>query len=181
MERNHSLLWRLLGPDSGRVIEQGARRVSLPDLSNDPSGEHFAAMIHAVWLVFAADAQLEDYEIQHLVDLIDDLTEGEADSDAIEELFDTYARLFADVGVSGSVTLIADVLREPELRESTLKLAIGAVCIDGTLSAGEERTLLALASAFGYTSRQTNAFLAEVEQQLSTRTPLPPPTTSKPT
>lgn len=174
MSHQPGLLRRLLGPASSHIIDRGARhtpRASLADADTsadeDLSGQQFAAMIHAVWLVFAADDTINDGEVGHLLQIIDDLTEGEAPIESIEELFDAYGTLYAEVGVPGSAAIIADILREPELRESTLKLAIGAVAMDNAISESEERVLMLLASSFGYNSRQTQALFDEVEGSLS--------------
>lgn len=171
MNAKPGLLRRLLGPESGRVFDHGARRLPRGSEAegddDDPSGQQFAAMIHAVWLVFATDAQLDDLEIDHLLALIGDLTDGEASIEAIEDLFGSYEQLLHEVGVAGSASLIADLLPERALRESALKLAIGAVSLDGRMSESEERVLMILASAFGYNSRQTQDFLLEVESRLA--------------
>jgi tellurite resistance protein len=171
MTHRPGLLRRLLGPTSSHIVDLGAHHlphVSLVDpRQEDPSGQQFAALVHAVWLVFAADGPLDDQEITHLLDIIDDLTEGEAPPEAIEELFDAYATLYAEVGVPGSASIIADILPEPELRESALKLAIGAVALDQKMSDHEERVLMLLASAFGFSSRQTQALFNEVEGRLA--------------
>jgi len=170
MESKPGLLRQLLGPASHRVVQQGARglpRASVAELGpDDTSSQQFAALVHTVWLVFASDEQLDEGEIQHLLRIIDDLTEGEASTEAVEELFDAYDRLHSEVGLAGSASLIADLLPDDELRESALKLAIGAASLDGRMTEAEERTLLVLASIFGYSSQQTQALLTLVEGSL---------------
>jgi len=166
------LLRRLLGPASSQVVDLGAHhlpRASLADsvADQDPSGQQFAALVHVVWLVFAADDPINDEEIALLLEIIDDLTEGEAPEEAVEELFDAYGTLYGEVGVAGSAAIIADILREPDLRDSAMKLAIGAVSLDRTMSDHEERVLMMLASAFNYSSRQTQDLFDEVERSLT--------------
>lgn len=180
MQQKRGLLRRLLGPESHKIFDPRAShlpRQSLAEitLDDDPSGQQFAAMIHAAWLVFAADHQLDDHEVEHLLELIDDLTEGEASHEAIEELFDSYATLLAEVGTAESAAIIADVLREPELRESALKLAIGAACLDTDMSEAEERVLTLLAAAFGYSSTEAQAMLDEVEVKRQSPPTIRPP------
>jgi hypothetical protein len=150
------LLRRLLGPASSKVVDLGAQhlpRASLADsvADQDPSGQQFAALVHVVWLVFAADDPINDEEIALLLEIIDDLTEGEAPEEAIEELFDAYGTLYGEVGVAGSAAI----------------LAIGAVSLDRTMSDHEERVLMMLASAFNYSSRQTQDLFDEVERSLT--------------
>ncbi|MCS6900062.1 MAG: tellurite resistance TerB family protein [Myxococcales bacterium] len=171
MTHRPGLLRRLLGPASSHVVDLGAQNLPLQGqsepLDEDASTQQFAALVHTVWLIFAADGSLDDQEVAHLLAIIEDLTEGEALAEAIEDLFDAYATLHAEVGVSGSVSLIADILSEPELRESALKLAIGAVVMDQKMSDHEERVLMMLASAFGFSSQQTQDIFHQVESSLA--------------
>lgn len=176
MPSRHGLLRHLLGPASSHILDHGARHVPRTNLAEaetspeeDLSGQQFAAMVHAVWLVFASDDTIDESETEHLLEIIDDLTEGEASMEAIEELFDAYATLYAEVGAPGSAALIADILREQDLRESTIKLAMGAATLDKRVSDSEERVLMLLASAFGYSSGKMQALFNEVEGSLHPR------------
>ncbi|MCU0656581.1 MAG: tellurite resistance TerB family protein [Polyangiaceae bacterium] len=169
MSSQPGLLRRLFGPTSSPGAPSSPALSPTEGALADPSGQQFAALLHAVWLVFAADDALGDHELDHLLQIVDDLTDGEAPLEAVEELFDAYATLYAEIGVPGSVALIADILREPELREGALRLAIGAASMDQKMSEHEERVLMLLASGFGYTARQTQELFNEVEGRLSPR------------
>ncbi|RYE95028.1 MAG: TerB family tellurite resistance protein [Myxococcales bacterium] len=131
--------------------------------AGDLSAQQLAAMVHAVWLVLAADKEPEPAEMAYLVQILVDLTDGEAPDEAIDELFRSYEQMLADHGVAGSITVLADVLREPAQRAAALQLAVGAVRIDGQLAPEEQSTLLLLATAFGYSDRRAHALLAQAE------------------
>ena len=133
-----------------------------PDTS-ELSVQQLAAMVHVVWLVLAADREPVPAEMAYLVQILVDLTEGEATDEAIDELFLSYEQMLTDHGVAGSITVLADVLREPPLREASLQLAVGAVRIDGHLAPEEQSTLLLLATGFGYSDRRAHALLAQAE------------------
>ena len=133
-----------------------------PDPVDLPT-QQLAAMVHAVWLVLAADSEPAPAEMAYLVQIVVDLTEGEASDEDIDELLRSYEQMLADHGVAGSITVLADVLREPALRASALQLAVGAVRIDGRLAPEEQSTLLMLATAFGYSDRRAHALLAQAE------------------
>ena len=133
-----------------------------PD-STERAAQHMAAMVHAVWLVLAADREPAPAEMAYLVQIVCDLTDGAASDEEIDELFRSYEQMLADHGVAGSITVLADVLREPAQREAALQLAVGAVCIDGHLAPEEQSTLMLLATAFGYSDRRAHALLEQAD------------------
>jgi predicted TPR repeat methyltransferase len=164
------------GTAAERMVDTGALAVAARTLRGESyqaprfdeaeqTTQQFAALIHTIWLVFAADQQLDESEVIHLISVIDDITEGEAPSEFVEELFDAYADLYDDVGVDGSVRVISNVLASPELRRIAFKLAVGAVCFDGRVTEQEEDILSTIAASFGYSEAEALMILGEVERQ----------------
>ena len=133
-----------------------------PD-SGERAVQHMAALVHTVWLVLAANREPSPAEMAYLVQIVCDLTDGEASDEDIDELFHSYEQMLADHGVAGSIAVLADVLREPAQRASALDLALGAVGIDGHLAHDEQTMLVLLATAFGYSDRRAHELLARAE------------------
>lgn len=175
---NKGPLRELIEGDARAIVDSGALRIA----ARCPRGQEYkargqadvardefrlAALLHAIWLVFTADRPLDDDALARLVGLVDDLTAQQAPSEFVEELFDAYADLLAQLGPAQSAHFVAEGLNTPTLRALSLSLSVGAVLLDGRLTEPEATAIALLAEALGFDEDEAASLAAQTAHALS--------------
>lgn len=133
----------------------------------DGSSRTLLAMLLAVYLVFAADGEVQEVEIDHLSSLVSALTGGRMDVPDVESTLDALALTLERHGYDACFERVAAVLDSPALRRSAFRLAVGAALVDGELADEEGHVVDRLAKACGLSDGEADGILAELEQALA--------------
>lgn len=106
------------------------------------------ALVEAAYIVASADGRYSNEESERLIGRVGALTNNMFVPDSIASMAESARERVSAEGLEARARAIADVIQDPELRESTLLVASSVGWLDGGVGQKEGLALQALARAF---------------------------------
>lgn len=138
------------------------------------------ALIETAVLMAAADGEIAEPELQHLVTTVWYTTSTQADEAHVRAMVAELMRRLHEDGWEARIASVAFRLRDPELRRNAYRLAAGVSFVDGEVQPDEERLFALLARAFEIPTDEASRLLTEVRDALFGRPASTPPRYSTP-
>jgi len=129
---------------------------------SDPDAARLHTMLEVAFLAAAADGELADAEIEHLVGNLQAWLEAELEPKFLVDLFDHLASQLAAEGAAARLAAAAAAL-DPDARRLAYKLACVTVLCDLEVHDDELGFLGTIATAFGMTSEEAQAIFDELD------------------
>ncbi|MBL0220820.1 MAG: TerB family tellurite resistance protein [Myxococcales bacterium] len=140
---------RVLGPSVPADLAAGAKALkSNRDAPTDPQAARLHALLEVAYLAAAADDDLSEHEIDHLVANLHAWLGHELEARFLVELFDHLAQQLAREGFQGRLAELAKVLDAPSRRDAYKLACVTALC-DHEVHDDELAFLGGIADAFG--------------------------------
>jgi hypothetical protein len=134
--------------------------------ASDPDSARLHAMLEVAFLAAAADGELADAEIEHLVANLQAWLGAELAPKLLIDLFDHLGSQLAAEGSAARLAAAAELL-DADARRVAYKLACVTVLCDLEVHDDELGFLGTIATAFGMTSEEAQAIFDELDDAVS--------------
>lgn len=119
------------------------------------------ALVEAAYIVASADGRYSSAESERLVERVGALTNNLFVPDTLASMAEEARERVSAEGLEARARAIADVIQDPELRESALLVASAVGWLDGGVGQKEGLALQALARAFSISTHDLHKIMGQ--------------------
>jgi tellurite resistance protein len=125
----------------------------------------FSGSIETMFLAACADGEVSDDELNHMADIVVDITDGDLNRKDAVTMFNSFAEQIEEDGYEARLDVLSDAL-DDDTRRSAFALAAAVAMGDGELEEGEEEFFYDLADVYEIDEEEAEGILESVAEAL---------------
>ncbi len=149
---------------AGRLAMRDRRAARAAELEH--SLAQFSGTIETMFLAAAADGRVSRGEVDHMADIVCDITDGDLSRDDVVEMIQNFAEAVERDGYEGRLDTLAAAL-DDDTRRSAFTLAVAIAMGDGRIDDGEEALFHDLAETYDIPDHEAEAIVEDVARTLT--------------